>query len=247
MPYACLTNQIVTLTKFKEVTMKKHTLTLSVVLLTVLGSFQDAQAMGGARRFAQGLFSKAQAVRSTHFKDVTGEDVAVVAGLAATIGGSYMLFKTIDGLGALLDTFADSLNTMPPSSVEPVLELLDAIEKDGQKETPSNLRPQIETMYAQENFGSFVHFNAKGFPLIEVKSIRDDLSCFPVLKEVMEKGSTTVSTPTSSFTVNEGHVNDVLLAYVTAAKNYLTSVRDASDALEVKVQKQVLGLEGVTK
>jgi hypothetical protein len=223
--------------------MKKHTITLSVVLLTVLGSFQDAQAMGGARRFAQGLFSKAQTFDKKHSKNI---DKAILGtALASTGYSTYMMIKAMGGDD--LHAIGDSLNTLPPSSVEPVLESLATLEKDGQNAMPSNLRKEIEPMYAQEDFNSFITFNKRGFPLVAVKSIGDDLPPFRLRNEVFEKGSATVLTPTSSFTVNEGHMNDVLLAYVTAAKNYLTSVRDASDALEVKVQKQVLGLEGVTK
>jgi hypothetical protein len=62
--------------------MKKHTLTLSVVLLTVLGSFQNTHAMDGAKRVAQEIFSKAQAkahiVCSTHFKNIKKSDIKVL-------------------------------------------------------------------------------------------------------------------------------------------------------------------------
>ena len=251
--------------------MKKNTLTLAVALLTVLGSFQDAHAMGGARKLAQGLFRTKTTLSSTEKARIQAErdfeKILLYVALASAKPLSakdwaQIITLSVGSAAALSYTLNYFLNKPTPqrkphdTSAEQALRELPIIKTEEQLEAqrqgvdiaPTNLKEQIRSLYTEEDFAFCVKRNALGFP---VMVNRDEFSSRPLVKGILEDiekdGTVTLSPNDSTITLSKEHRYDVTSTFLDELEKYLTKVQKESDALEVQVQKQVLGLEGVTK
>jgi hypothetical protein len=235
--------------------MKKHILTLSVVLLTVFGSFQDAHAMGGARKLAQSFFhaqvAKAQGLRSTHFKNVAKEDILIGGILVASAYEAYLLLTTI-----IKDSSKPHQRGCYDESVEQTLREFPLMKEFEQRRAQSlgvniistNLKEQIRSLYTEKELAPYVKRNTLGFPIMTTREDHNfDLLPERILEEIEKQGTVTFSSNGSTITLGKQHRYDITSTFLEELEKYLTQVRDASDALEVQVQKQVLGLEGVTQ
>ncbi len=196
-------------------------MTLAVVLLTVLGSFQDAQAM---------------------------DRILKIGVRVLIINSAYQTYKKTASLRENLEKEKEILEQMKNSlrDVDVVLKDITSLLSDYEKkpnETPFHIKQELNELYAQEDFSGFIKMNPNGFPGVKMGDIKA-LPFEKLIDKIKAEGKVSLSLDTS---LNKNHIADIEAAYTYAAKNYLTKVCNASNALEVQVQKQVLGLEGVTQ
>ncbi len=144
--------------------------------------------------------------------------------------------------------------TLPEISVEDTLRRLPAIHKamklldDRKNNCNTHLKKQIRSLFTEENFAPLVTRNTLGFPIMnQDNDILNSPLIAHIVKEMKKNRSVTLSSNGSTITLHDKDASDICFTYFEELEKYLIKVQKESDALEVQVQKQVLGLEGVTQ
>ena len=212
----------INMTIFKEVAMKKNTMTLAVVLLTIFASFQDAQAMGRNKTFFN----------------------TFLLGITTVITG----IKVYGGYQQLSDE-----PTPEPLCEKSAEEFLNKIHQEQELEAKTrhqgatDLREHIKSLHTPKDFELCVTKNALGFPIMAPTDRLGQVTAYRVLKEIKTNNTATVLLKGFTITLDKQHEHDVASTFMEGLEKHLTQVKKESDALEVQIQKQVLGLEGVTQ